>query len=123
MGDYTTARAALRKAFDGTQAFYGRYGICSVYDKVARLAFVTGDKERAARLLGYADVAYARDESSRQRREAQFVDDMRVQLQVALGPAQYARESETGHAYTEAQALAEMNAVLNAESALLEENR
>jgi diguanylate cyclase (GGDEF)-like protein len=112
-GDFETAREALRKAFDGTQAFYGRYGVCTVFDKVARLAFACGERERAARLLGYADIAYVRDASARQRREKKLIDDMRVELQEALGPERFAAESAIGHAYTPSQAQAELDAVLD----------
>ncbi len=110
--DFETASGALLKAFSGEEAYGGRYGTASVFDKVARFACATGSAAVAARLLGYADLCYQWSSSTRQRREQRYVDEMRTELQAALGLERFAAESARGHAFSPAEAETEMAAAL-----------
>lgn len=110
-GDFTTSRAALRKALRGLEAFGGRYGTATVYDKFAHLAFALGAYDRAARMLGVADELFTLGGAVRQHRERALIDALRVKLQELLGVTGYAQACEAGRNFSSEQAEAEADAI------------
>jgi Flp pilus assembly protein TadD len=83
-GEFDTARASLRSAYPGMQQLEG-YTSATIVDKFARLAYATGQLERAAALLAFADATFENNGVVRQRREALLVEAMRGELQELLG--------------------------------------
>jgi non-specific serine/threonine protein kinase len=93
--DFTTARVALRKAYEGLQAGVESYAAASVFEKFAQLGRHVGEYSKSTQLLAYADRLLENTQGARQRREAAYIEELRAELQRRLG-ADFARHYALG---------------------------
>lgn len=112
-GDYEAARAHARESLDATRDGGWETGTLWALQHLAAVAalrptseeFVSEERSRAARLLGYVDAGVMRTASWRPYTEQQEYDAITAALCTALGDRTFARLRDEGREWSEERAL------------------